>query len=367
MKGLRLMAVAALCCCVSTVTAADLTLSIACESPVSDLDPVADITITAELDTAVGNDGLALFGFDGSVSGGVVNLDTAALLSAGADAGPFVDPVGLNNPGGYDGTPSGDDLLQLGGGQDTIGNAGVAAPAPTGPVVTNIAHPGSAAELFTGTITFPGEGIYTVTIDNGFANVITGGPDPNDVYTVESVGTVVSDSCQVVVEAAASALIASSSSCSLHGATEWCLDLTPPNVEPRFAGITKLELTMDGSVSSIGATVDCGGGEPSVTPTADGSALVTIDFGGPLPDVSCCTLTLSGDSTDTIDLITLSGDVSLDGTVTVSDASLIKAKIGNPVDASNFIFDVTGDDSISISDRSLVKPKIGNSAPACPP
>ncbi|MHC4063301.1 MAG: hypothetical protein ACYSUI_02200, partial [Planctomycetota bacterium] len=106
MKGLRLMAVAALCCCVSTATAADLTLSIACDAMVPNIDPVANITITAELDTAVGNDGLALFCFDMSVSAPtVVTLDIAALLSPGADAGRFVDPVGLNNPGGYDGTP----------------------------------------------------------------------------------------------------------------------------------------------------------------------------------------------------------------------------------------------------------------------
>jgi hypothetical protein len=78
-------------------------------------------------------------------------------------------------------------------------------------------------------------------------------------------------------------------------------------------------------------------------------------------------------STDGADLLnptftvrTLAGDVSRDGEVTVSDKSLIKPKIGQTVDPTNFYFDVSCDGEISVSDAALVKPKIGNAAPPCP-
>ncbi|MHC4090289.1 MAG: hypothetical protein ACYSVY_08425 [Planctomycetota bacterium] len=165
------------------------------------------------------------------------------------------------------------------------------------------------------------------------------------------------------------ATIESGSSCMDHspGSGEWCLELDSSPVEPRFPGVTKLELTLSSTVSSIGASVSCDvGGEPAVSSVTPSGATVTIIFADPLPDQSCCTITLNGDSTDSFDVISLAGDVSREGNVTVSDKSLIKPKIGDPVDATNFLFDVSGEGNISLSDKNLIKPKIGHSA-SCQP
>ena len=80
--------------------------------------------------------GLALWG---------ISLHSSYAIPGGlpqAEPGPemasFVKPDGWTNPAGYGGTPIGDDLLlQIGGGQNTIGNTGPQ-PFPIGQVVLDI-------------------------------------------------------------------------------------------------------------------------------------------------------------------------------------------------------------------------------------
>jgi hypothetical protein len=170
--------------------------------------------------------------------------------------------------------------------------------------------------------------------------------------------------------------IVSAGSCLTHNATEWCLDIPDDGVEPRLSGVQKLDIDWSGAVSaaSMGVSVSCidndgfpvaYGGTATVTPGAGN--LVHVALSDPLPDKTCCTLSLDDCvSSGSRKVRSLAGDVSLDGSVTVSDKSLIKGKIGATVDASNFQFDITVDGSISVSDKSLVKPKIGNAAPVCP-
>ncbi|MHC4089370.1 MAG: hypothetical protein ACYSVY_03660 [Planctomycetota bacterium] len=162
--------------------------------------------------------------------------------------------------------------------------------------------------------------------------------------------------------------IVSGSSCMDHspGSGEWCLELDSSPIEPRFDGVTKLEFSLSSTVSSVGASVSCDvGGEPGVSSVTPSGATVTIIFDASLPDQSCCTITLNGDSTDSFEVISLAGDISREGAVSVSDKALIKPKIGDDLTQDNFYFDVSCDGEITVSDKALIKPKIGHAAPAC--
>jgi hypothetical protein len=168
------------------------------------------------------------------------------------------------------------------------------------------------------------------------------------------------DECEV--------LIVSASSCTDQGGTEWCLDLNGSNVEPRWARVSKLELQMNNPATAVGASVWCevnSGFTTNETVAVDGT-IVTILFDDPLPDQDCCTVTLSGDSDDRLNVRILVGDVGRDGEITVSDKAMIKPVTGHSLTQANHYFDVSCDGLISVSDRAMLKPRIGRSAPSCP-
>jgi len=111
------------------------------------------------------NQGLAMFAFDLDYDGGALaQLDPAPAMA------PFVAPLGLNNPDGFGGTPSGGDLLQVGGAMNTINNQ--FATAPVGAVVTGVAL-GAPEPLATGSVVAPtAPGTYRVRASNLFANAL---------------------------------------------------------------------------------------------------------------------------------------------------------------------------------------------------
>jgi hypothetical protein len=130
-----------------------------------------DVEIYAQL---VGDldppDGLALIGFDLSETGGLTLAEN--WLTAGPSMGSFVKTAGLTNPNGYGGTLVAGVLLQIGGGQNTIGNTGAAPDYPIGTVVPDIGNTQvlvAEATLDTSSLL---QGTYTLTLDNPFANVI---------------------------------------------------------------------------------------------------------------------------------------------------------------------------------------------------
>jgi hypothetical protein len=142
------------------------------------------------------SDGLAAIGFDLSATLDGVAFDvTGATVSDPADLSmdTFVRDDGANrfkgvsNPAGYKGTPIGNKLVQIGGAQDTIGNGGLVAPFPEGPVVTGIGNTEQVLAVVSMTLTTPpspGQS-YVFTVDNVFGNVIdTGQAGP--VYTVSA-------------------------------------------------------------------------------------------------------------------------------------------------------------------------------------
>ncbi|MCP4593162.1 MAG: hypothetical protein GY842_20695 [bacterium] len=177
----RILCLAALATLVSTVgaLATDLTIVI-----------VPSVTMALETDVVTfeihgvltgGSEGLALMGFDFDFDGAF----TPTPLVAGAGMDNFVKDDGLTNPDGYGGTLSGTTLLQVGGGQNTIGNTIANAPYPIGdPIDLGIGN--ADVVLATGSFIMGTEDVV-INVTNCFANVITadtGGP----IYPVEAVG-----------------------------------------------------------------------------------------------------------------------------------------------------------------------------------
>lgn len=103
----------------------------------------------------------------------------------------FTKPWGITNPAGYGGTIINGDLVQVGGGQNTINNTPGNAPFPIGPVLTGVAQPGGCgpAVLVTGTFPAPEiEGAYTLMAIDVFGNVITEDATGDEYWQVEALG-----------------------------------------------------------------------------------------------------------------------------------------------------------------------------------
>ena len=127
------------------------------------------------------NEGLALFSFDLTWSGGT--LSPAAAPSTNPMLN-FARPAGVNNPAGFGGTPSAGKLFQVGGAQNTINSS--FAPYPIGTVITGVASPGQPVTLATGQLTAPAQaGTYSLSASNLVANVIRQGETGAPFWRVE--------------------------------------------------------------------------------------------------------------------------------------------------------------------------------------
>jgi len=153
--------------------------------PTSSTTVVPGGSVSYEIVGVLGGDanmGLALTSVDLHASYATPNGLPRAL--PGPDMYSFVRPWGYTNPpgpadddplnpSGYGGTPMGDTWLkQIGGGQNTIGNAPEGAPFPIGDVVLGIGQtPVQVAFGATNLPTVPG--VYTLTLSALSANAIT--------------------------------------------------------------------------------------------------------------------------------------------------------------------------------------------------
>jgi len=167
--------------CSACVHAATFTVELAATSSTT-VTPGGSVgyEITGELTD--GQFGMAAFAVDLQTNTGVGQPQAT---DSDPEMGAFARDVGFANPAGYMGTQADDDLIQVGGAQNTIGNDGVVPnpPYPSGSVVTNVAV-GSSVVLATGTVTAPaGPGTYTVNLADPIAAVLTSDTPP--VYTVE--------------------------------------------------------------------------------------------------------------------------------------------------------------------------------------
>lgn len=144
------------------------------------------------------NQGLALIGFDLVFDGG----DLEQAFSPTGEPTPgcdnpminFTRPWGLTNPAGFGGTIIDGDLVQVGGGQNTINNTPDNADYPIGPVLTGVAMPSvcGPAVIVTGELQVPDvEGVYTLYITEFFGNVIKYETDGDPFWATEAfqVGT----------------------------------------------------------------------------------------------------------------------------------------------------------------------------------
>tara|TARA_R110002096_G_scaffold3357_1_gene16563 strand:- start:937 stop:1962 length:1026 start_codon:yes stop_codon:yes gene_type:complete len=170
----------------STAFASDLDLSV--ESGGSNVVSVtAGNTVEYEVRGVLSDastQGLAMFAVDLSFTGGALSQANAPTSGAMLS---FASPLGFNNPAGFGGTVVGGDLIQAGGGQNTMQNDLGAL--TIGVVLTDIAQPGNDEVLLRGTLTAPASaGSYTLSVANLFANAIESGSTGIPHYTVEAVG-----------------------------------------------------------------------------------------------------------------------------------------------------------------------------------
>ena len=172
---------------------ADLNVSIEQTSCRTEVFPLAfEFDIIGELSETDLNEGLAAVGFDLGLefNGVAVDINSYTVtVSDTVDMAAFVKNVGLTNPAGYGGTAVGLKLVQIGGAQDTINNAGSVATFPTGPVQTLVGHtPVVLAHVAITLPTDPDPGQnYTFKVDQVFGNVIQDG-ETGPVYKVEALG-----------------------------------------------------------------------------------------------------------------------------------------------------------------------------------
>jgi hypothetical protein len=141
--------------------------------------------IIGTLATDTDSQGLAFFAYDIQIDGLTkITLETAAENLSTDDSASFERNLGYSDE--FGGTADENDLIQAGGGQNTIGNTeNDVPPFPVGDVVLNVGFPPDGAVLMTGVLTLPGpgeieDGTYTMSIIDGslYANVISldGGP-----------------------------------------------------------------------------------------------------------------------------------------------------------------------------------------------
>jgi hypothetical protein len=371
------------------------------------------------------NEGLALFGLDLTNSGGP--LDGSVVINPTADPimQNFTRNLGITNPDspcppacGFSGTMINDDLVQVGGGQNTINNTAANAPFPIGGVIVNVAHPPLGQILAEGTITAPaGVGVYTLSIpvSSVFANVISPGqgcaPNPADPTTfcsaeAATVGTIIN--LQYTVEdpvcTPASATVWESVGTHLRGVGDVALAITAPNLdgtssfsEPRGSGLSRIRVsftpgtTIDAGSAVAGnvavAGTDVGGNPVDLTGVVVGVSSVASDtqleitFTPALPDFATYTVALPGITTcgGAISGVVsgcataLQGDLSGDVRVRANDVAGARGYVGiDPIDPVADIFqarsDISLDGRIRANDVSAIISAVGHDARAivCP-
>lgn len=158
-------------------------------------------------------EGLALFGLTLTFDGGPLepaDIPTGEPTSECSNAMiHFVKPWGITNPDspcppqcGFGGTIINGELVQVGGGQNTIGNTPENAPFPIGPVLTGVAQPAGcgATVLVTGKLTAPETaGTYWLRAVDVFANVIREGETGSPFWATQAADVGLVEPLRIVV------------------------------------------------------------------------------------------------------------------------------------------------------------------------
>jgi hypothetical protein len=193
--------------------------------------------------------GLGMFTLDLSFSGGP--LSPLGTPNA-APMNHFALPLGFNNPAGFGGTLVAGSLLQIGGAQNTINNT--VAPTPNGPVLLNVAQPGSPAVLGAGFLSAPYRvGVASVSGANLAANVIAPGQSGVPFWTVEDASNGTISPLTVQVEAIRSN--ASVLSVGLHQSARLTISAGPANAGRSYIMLGSLSGTTPGTTLPGGANL----------------------------------------------------------------------------------------------------------------
>jgi hypothetical protein len=336
---------------------------------------VVSYEITATIDDGTtSTDGLALVGTDLTFGGshGALANNSASLTNPGGVMGAFDYPNGVTNPpfppGSYGGTNNGIALLQVGGGQNTIGNPGPTPPFPVGTVNLQVGTAG-AQVIATGTYTIPGGAAngntHTLTLANCFANTIDNG-ETGPVYNVSAATATCGASLTLTVglgePAATATAVLVRKNCDLTDNTV-PLKLS----EPRNGGISHVRITFDiapggagtgftidqatcaapAFVPYAGASVASGSiaGNDLVitfTPGLENARTYRINLGSPLTNIGGQSVQVRG----------LIGDTNTDGAVNATDRSVVvSAWTGGGFSCAT---DLNNDAATNATDRSIV-------------
>lgn len=265
--------------------------------------------------TDTNNQGLALVGWDLACDCGAL-----AQVTAGAQMGSFVSPDGINNPAGFGGTtdvPGREgELVQCGGGQNTINNTIANAPFPIGAVVVNIGH--TEVVIAEGSLTAPmAEGTYTLAISAIFANAIQLTQPPGiDFMVVEEVTPTSGENLTINVSFAPCGLVSSTPpNCAIDARQPSNPDGSNP------AGWDSIEMTFEGSCGIAGlvpgdVTVTSTGTAPGVANVSVVGDVLTIDFDSLIPTAAWTCVEVLDKSAC---LGSLPADVSNDRTASAPD------------------------------------------------
>ncbi|UCG15773.1 MAG: hypothetical protein JSV19_10805 [Phycisphaerales bacterium] len=343
--------------------AADLTLDIQYNYGTN------QIEIYAHVFGQIGDElGLALLGVD-------LECNSAEALAAlSPDLTSAVTELqrdaGLTNPGtnAYFGTVSGNNLLQVGGAQNTIGYDGTAGPTyPTGTVNTSLATTNFLiAKYDVNEASLTGD--VTYTLNNPFANVIDD-PGPGPVYVVSPITSIGYTNQAVVLGHPPHLYTADSigTVCTLY--------LLDGDTEPRAGGIRQLNFQFTSVPPDLDPALswDNSGACPPTPPVYVPYSGASVMACTPVFNELQCTFTpaLEDDASyefdfssivgheETFELRSLIGDVYSDGVVDGSDRSTVHANWG----LSACSADVFEDGVVDGSDRSTVHANWGNCAP----
>lgn len=313
----------------ANVQATDLNLSVQSSAGLSEITVAPGATVNYKIMGILSddlNEGLALFGLDLVFDGG--NLTQADSHVGTIDClNPmpnFVIPKGITNPAGYGGTVINGDLVQIGGGQNTIKNPVENAAFPIGTVLLGIAQPAVCGEavLVTGFLIAPAESrTYNLTIplNSVFANVIREGEVIENIFLASDaagVGTV-SNLIINVEDAPCSISAASPSNCAIDAR----YPADPGNAATVF-GWDAVNIFVGGSCNTGSllpgdfSVTSTSGVAPSITGIVPGDGDAVLQLDAPIPAGAWTCFSLGSSQTC---LGFLPGDALSDGTSTAAD------------------------------------------------
>jgi len=384
----KLTALAALALVVSAVSAdaANVTFSIRevggdNTAEVPGAGGAVNFEIVADIDSdSTDNDGLALVGVDLTFSSAAVvgHVSGGAMSNPGGVMSAFNYPDGVTNPpfppGSYGGTNNGTSLLQIGGGQNTIGNPGPTPPFPVGAVNEEVAV--TAQVVATGTYNVPSGSsptTYVLTLANCFANTIDNGEVGPSVFNVSAATT----TCGAALTISYSGISGTLSSAVARKTCDINIDMTPGGAitsDPRQGtpggrGISNVVFAYTGgdpANNSITIQEDASCPSPPTFGAYTGTSVPSCTIGLGVLD---CTFTpnlenartyrftvASGAVTAQVELRGLVGDVSGDGNVNATDRSLVVSQWTAPgySCATDAATDINVSGATDATDRSLV-------------